>query len=49
MAAKRVRQMREGSERLVDSGNNEDAVAALREIAAGKISIKADQTDEELE
>ncbi len=47
MAAKRVRQMREGSERLVDSGNNEDAVAALREIAAGKISIKAEQTDEE--
>lgn len=39
MAAKRVRQIREGSERLVESDKNEDAVTALREIAAGKVSV----------
>lgn len=37
MAAKRVRQIREGSEYLVNSPKNEDIVVALREIAAGKI------------
>ena len=37
MAAKRVRQMREGAEYLVASPKNEDIVVALREIAAGKI------------
>ncbi len=40
MASKRVRQIREGSEYLVKSPKNEDIVVALREIAAGKISIK---------
>ncbi len=40
MAAKRVRQMREGSEYLIASPKNEDIVIALREIAAGKIKIK---------
>ena len=44
MAAKRVRQIREGSEYLVSSPKNEDIVVALREIAAGKISSK--QNDE---
>ncbi|MBN1931996.1 MAG: DNA-directed RNA polymerase subunit omega [Desulfobacterales bacterium] len=38
MAAKRVRQIREGSEYLVSSPKNEDIVVALREIAAGKIT-----------
>ena len=42
MAAKRVRQIREGSEYLVSSPKNEDIVVALREIAAGKVVIKAD-------
>lgn len=37
MVAKRVRQIREGSEYLVRSPKNEDIVVALREIAAGKI------------
>ena len=37
MAAKRVRQIREGSEYLVSSPKNEDIVVSLREIAAGKI------------
>jgi DNA-directed RNA polymerase subunit omega len=39
MVAKRVRQLREGSEYLVSSPKNEDVVVALREIAAGKIFI----------
>ena len=40
MASKRVRQIREGSEYLVNSPKNEDIVVALREIAAGKIVLK---------
>lgn len=42
MAAKRVRQIRDGAEFLVQSANNEDVVTALREIAAGKVYIKRD-------
>lgn len=42
MAAKRVRQIREGSEYLVSSPKNEDIVVALREIAAGKVILKKD-------
>ena len=45
MAAKRVRQIREGSEYLVSSPKNEDIVVALREVAAGKVVIK-EVTDE---
>ncbi len=37
MVAKRVRQIREGSEYLVNSPKNEDIVISLREIAAGKV------------
>ncbi len=40
LAAKRVRQIREGSEYLVSSPKNEDIVVALREIAAGKVVHK---------
>lgn len=40
MATKRVRQIREGSEYLINSPKNEDIVVALREIAAGKIVAK---------
>ena len=40
MAAKRVRQIREGSEYLVSSPKNEDIVVALREVAAGKVVVK---------
>lgn len=39
MAARRVRQIREGSEFLVKSSDNEDIVTALREIAAGKVYV----------
>ena len=42
MVAKRVRQIREGSEYLVNSPKNEDIVVALREIAAGKVIQKTD-------
>ena len=47
MAAKRVRQIREGSEYLVSSPKNEDIVVSLREIAAGKITVKEDEKEEE--
>lgn len=40
MVAKRVRQIREGSDYLVKAPKNEDVVVALREIAAGKIVLK---------
>jgi DNA-directed RNA polymerase subunit omega len=40
MAAKRVRQIREGSEYLVKTSQNEDVVMALREIAAGKVKLE---------
>lgn len=43
MAAKRVRQIREGSEYLVSSPKNEDIVVALREIAAGKINLREEE------
>ena len=46
MAAKRVRQIREGSDYLVSSPKNEDSVIALREIAAGKVFVKEDAEDE---
>jgi DNA-directed RNA polymerase subunit omega len=46
MAAKRVRQIREGSEYLVSSPKNEDIVVSLREIAAGKITIGEDKEEE---
>ncbi len=49
MAAKRVRQIREGSEYLVSSPKNEDIVVSLREIAAVKISIKEDKEEEKKE
>ncbi len=46
MAAKRVRQIREGSEYLVNAPKNEDIVISLREIAAGKVSVKKPETEE---
>lgn len=47
MAARRVRQIREGSEYLVKFPKNEDIVIALREIAAGKIGLKNPEESEE--
>jgi len=40
MVAKRVRQIREGSEYLVSSPKNEDVVVSLREVAAEKVVLK---------
>lgn len=48
MAAKRVRQLREGSEYLVSSPKNEDIVVALREIAAGMVTL-SDETVKQIE
>ena len=49
MAAKRVRQVRDGSEYLVSSAKNEDIVVSLREIAAGKIILKEEEREENKE
>jgi len=40
MVARRVRQIREGSDYLVSSPKNEDIVISLREVAAGKVTTK---------
>ncbi len=47
MVAKRVRQIREGSEYLVSSPKNEDVVVSLREVAAGKVVLKPENETEE--
>ena len=47
LVAKRVRQIREGSEYLVSSPKNEDIVISLREVAAGKIVLKPAEAPEE--
>lgn len=48
MVAKRVRQIREGSDYLVSSPKNEDIVVALREVAAGKIiKVESDEKEEQ--
>jgi DNA-directed RNA polymerase subunit omega len=47
IAAKRVRQMREGAQYLVSSPKNEDIVISLREIAAGKIRVSEDEESED--
>ena len=39
MVARRVRQIREGSEYLISSPKNEDIVISLREVAAGRIKL----------
>jgi DNA-directed RNA polymerase omega subunit len=45
-AAKRVRQMGQGAEYLVDSPRNEEIVIALREIAAGRFSIEGKKSED---
>ena len=49
MVSKRVRQIREGSDYLVNSPKNEDIVVSLREIAAGKVTIKTPEEQENTE
>ncbi len=47
LAAKRVRQVREGADLLVKSSKNEDVVTVLREIAAKRIvGIKGEDVEE---
>lgn len=46
MVARRVRQIREGSDYLVSSPKNEDVVISLREVAAGRIVKKQATLDE---
>ena len=46
IAAKRVRQMREGAQYLVHSPKNEDIVISLREIAAGKTRVRQVEYEE---
>jgi DNA-directed RNA polymerase subunit omega len=46
VTTKRVRQLIEGSPRLVKS-TNENVVTALREVSAGKVFIKEDQENTE--
>jgi DNA-directed RNA polymerase subunit omega len=46
VATKRVRQLLEGSPRLVKS-NNENVVTALREISAGKVFLKEEEESTE--
>lgn len=45
LVAKRVRQIREGSEYLVSSPKNEDIVISLREVAAGKVTMLPPQEE----
>ena len=47
MVAKRVRQIREGSDYLVSSPKNEDIVVSLREVAAGKVVTRQADPQEE--
>jgi len=47
MVAKRVRQIREGSDYLVNSPKNEDIVVALREVAAAKFTIKPPEDEQD--
>ena len=47
MVARRVRQIREGSDYLVSSPKNEDIVVSLREVAAGKVSSSEAVSDED--
>ena len=47
MVAKRVRQIREGSDYLVSSPKNEDIVVSLREVAAGKVVAREAESREE--
>ena len=47
LAAKRIRQVREGADLLVASSKNEDVVTVLREIAANRVIIKPREESED--
>lgn len=46
LAAKRIRQVREGADLLVNASKNEDVVTVLREIAANRIVAKKNNDTE---
>lgn len=47
LAAKRIRQVREGADLLVKATKNEDVVTVLREIAANRVvAQKKEETDD---
>jgi DNA-directed RNA polymerase subunit omega len=43
LAAKRIRQVREGADLLVKASKNEDVVSVLREIAANRVVAKKEK------
>lgn len=47
LAARRVRQVREGSDLLVPRSKNGDVVTVLREIAAGRIRVAPPEPDKQ--
>jgi DNA-directed RNA polymerase subunit omega len=47
LAAKRVRQIREGADLLIKSTKNEDVVTVLREIAANRVVVKKNEGPED--
>jgi DNA-directed RNA polymerase subunit omega len=47
MVARRVRQIREGSDYLVSSPKNEDVVISLLEVAAGRVILKKEKPADE--
>jgi len=47
MVARRVRQIREGSDYLVSSPKNEDVVISLREVAEGRVVLKKEKPADE--
>ena len=49
MAAIRAKQLRKGARALVESGENKEAVTALREIAAGHVKPDYGQAEEPAE
>ena len=42
IAIKRARQLKDGAEPLVQHPKNKEAVVALREIAAGRVTVQED-------
>lgn len=47
LAAKRVRQVREGADLTIKSSKNEDVVTVLREIAANRVVAKFPEEEPE--
>ncbi len=46
LTAQRVRQLLDGSPRLINATGNETVVTALREVASGKVFVKEEEKEE---